>query len=305
MKRLIYISLVYLASSVATEIYSQSLREYKLPINQVEKFERFGSTISIDGNYVCIGAPEYNEFKGTAFIYEWNGESWVESGQLNSSDGVEGDEFGKSVGINGEYAIVGAKMERTEKPGAAYIFKKDGSEWIEKQKIVPSDGQKFNEFDYSVALSNNFAIIGAWKQNAERGAVYIFKKEIEEWTETQKFSSSVAYRFGEVLTANEEWLFVGAPKWMSAKGSIYAYKFEQTEWVIKDTIFAEDGDETYIFGTSISFDGEFLLSIAGNNAAFLFGNEGDKWVQNVKIETEARAVAINLPFMVLGNSGEG
>ncbi len=188
MKLLIYLLLIFLTSSV-TETYSQSLREHKLPLDQTEVKERFGWAISIEGNYVCVGAPEYNEFKGIAYIYQWNGESWVESEQLNSSDGVEGDEFGKSVGIKGEYAIVGAKMERTMQPGAAYIFKKNGTDWIEKQKLTPSDGEYFDEFGYSAAITSNYAMIGAWMPNSGRGAVYIFHNENDIWTETQKLSS--------------------------------------------------------------------------------------------------------------------
>jgi len=84
--------------------------------------------------------------------------------KLLPSDGAEGDIFGNSVSISGDYAIVGAHHSdevNGNNSGSAYIFKRDGSNWIEEQKLLASDGAEGDRFGISVSISGDYAIIGA------------------------------------------------------------------------------------------------------------------------------------------------
>ena len=53
-----------------------------------------------------------------------NGDSWAEQAKLLASDGAEEDDFGFSVAISGDFAIVGAcKIDDSgAESGSAYIF---------------------------------------------------------------------------------------------------------------------------------------------------------------------------------------
>lgn len=79
------------------------------------------------------------------------------------------DQFGYSVAVSGDFAIVGAPFEDEDAagdntiPGAgcAYIFVRNGTNWTMQQKIVASDRATNDNFGISVAISGNYAIVGA------------------------------------------------------------------------------------------------------------------------------------------------
>ena len=101
------------------------------------------------------------------------------------------DWFGWSVSISDNFAIVGALLDTDDSTGgdagAAYIFEIDnGGNWIEVQKILSSDREKFDKFGCSVSISGNYAIIGAFAENedasggntiGDTGSAYIFKRD--------------------------------------------------------------------------------------------------------------------------------
>ena len=71
----------------------------------------FGRAVCISGDYAIIGAIGDNEKgndAGAAYIFKRDGKTWSEQAKLTASDGGEGDVFGTSVTISGDYAIVGA-----------------------------------------------------------------------------------------------------------------------------------------------------------------------------------------------------
>ena len=100
----------------------------------------FGASVSISGNsgnkVAIVGAPGglLVTFRlGAAFIYRFNGVSWVEETKLLASDGASDDWFGESVSISDDRAIVGAYQDDDfcDSSGSAYIYRFDGSMWIE------------------------------------------------------------------------------------------------------------------------------------------------------------------------------
>jgi DNA-binding beta-propeller fold protein YncE len=116
-----------------------------------------------------------------------------------TDDRQSGDQFGYSVAISGDYAIVGANYQDydddgtnnlTYDAGAAYIFKKNqgGAEnWGLVKKLVASDRKTSDFFGTSVSISANYAVVGARLQDYDvdgvsgyminAGAAYIFKKD--------------------------------------------------------------------------------------------------------------------------------
>ena len=77
-------------------------------------------------------------FLGTAT----HGDVVYEDFKLLASDGVASDWFGWSVSISGDMALIGAQGDDDNgtNSGAAYVYRFDGSQWIEEAKLLPSDG---------------------------------------------------------------------------------------------------------------------------------------------------------------------
>ena len=84
---------------------------------------------------------------GSAYIFTRSGANWSEQAKLLPNDGeANADQFGFSVAISGDYAIVGARLndERTgaDFAGSAYIFTRSNTSWSEQAKLLPNDGNK-------------------------------------------------------------------------------------------------------------------------------------------------------------------
>ncbi|NIQ88106.1 MAG: hypothetical protein GWN93_03075, partial [Deltaproteobacteria bacterium] len=71
------------------------------------------------------------------------------------SDGAAEDYFGTSVSISGDVALVGAdgNDDKGDDSGSAYVFRWNGSSWVEEQKLLASDGAAYDWFGESVSIS--------------------------------------------------------------------------------------------------------------------------------------------------------
>jgi hypothetical protein len=147
----------------------------------------FGLSVSIDGDYSIIGAPAPNADPadpGSAYIFNRSGTNWNLQQQISASDGLDRDWFGNSVSISGDYVVVGAPKDDTVPPpvndhGSIYSFLRSGAQWNQKAKITASDFLAGDEFGYSVAIDNNYSIVGIPKQDStgigvDVGNAYIY-----------------------------------------------------------------------------------------------------------------------------------
>jgi hypothetical protein len=91
------------------------------------------------------------------------------------------------VAISGDYAIVGAQFEDGggTDAGAAYVFHRDPltGAWDAGTKLVAPDAQAFDEFGFSVAISGDYAVVGARLEDggagdplSAAGAAYVFRR---------------------------------------------------------------------------------------------------------------------------------
>ncbi len=87
---------------------------------------------------------------------------WPHIQKLLALDGTASDNFGYSVAIDGDYAIIGAYLDSDMKinSGSAYIFKYDGTAWIQQAKLTAADGAASDYFGVSVSISGDYAIVG-------------------------------------------------------------------------------------------------------------------------------------------------
>ncbi len=155
--------------------------------------DRFGRSVAISGDYAIVGAPDDDDKgadSGSAYIFVRHGETWTRQARLTASDGLEGDRFGGSVAISGNYALVGAseghEAYRWDDRGSAYIFVRDGDTWTQQVKLTASGVDAGDHFGSSVGISGVHAISGAPMdddQGADSGSVYVFDVSflLPEW----------------------------------------------------------------------------------------------------------------------------
>ena len=147
--------------------------------------DQFGFSVSISGDMILVGAlaDDDNGFdSGSAYVFVKPPGGWVDMTQtakLTASDGAAVDLFARSVSISGEVAVVGAYLDDDNgvNSGSAYIFRFDGTEWIEEAKLTASDAAAADEFGFSVSISGDVAVVGAELGDgnvADSGSAYVF-----------------------------------------------------------------------------------------------------------------------------------
>ncbi len=102
------------------------LEQIKLTALDGAADDRFGFSVSIDGDYALVGAygdDDNGVNSGSAYVFKRSGTTWTEEQKLLAPDGAAGDCFGFSVSIDGDYALAGAYNDDSGK-GSAYVFKK-------------------------------------------------------------------------------------------------------------------------------------------------------------------------------------
>ena len=210
----------------------------KLLPSDGEVADCFGRSVSIDCDYAVIGAPGDNDFgyeSGSAYIFKRDGTVWTEQSKLLPSDGEAHEVFGKFVSIDGQYALIGAcgDDDNGDYSGSAYIFKRDGYIWTQQVKLLPSDGEAYRYFGFSVSIDGDYALIGAVEDDdngKKAGSVYVYKCDGLTWSRYVKLLAPDGMEkdcFGWSVAINGDNAIIGAvgadgnePE----SGSAYVYK---------------------------------------------------------------------------------
>ena len=202
----------------------------------------FGGSVAVTGSVVVIGAS--GDDSGSAYVYRHDGSGWVGEQKLLASDGAAGDEFGGSVAVSGDVVVIGAFGDDTT--GSAYVFRYNGSNWVEEQKLLASDGAAGDEFGGSVAVSGDVVVIGAFGDDTT-GSAYVFRYNGSNWVEEQKLLASdgaLEDGFGGSVALSGDVALIGAAGDDANgddSGSAYLYALATTKSVDLDI---KPGDET-------------------------------------------------------------
>ena len=107
---------------------------------------------------------------GAAYVFRFNGNSWVEQQELTAPDATRGAQFGYSVSLTEDRAVVGAISaicDAGAKCGAAYVYGYDGTSWVQQQKLISAAAESghtfFNEFGHAVAADGPVVAVGEWQ----------------------------------------------------------------------------------------------------------------------------------------------
>ena len=279
--------------------------EAKLTASDGAAEERFGDSVSISGDYAIVGAPrddDNGDRSGSAYIFKYNGGSWIQQTKLTASDGEAYDWFGWSVSMSGDYAIVGAPYDDDNggASGSAYIFKRSGSSWTQQAKLTASDGATGDVFGLSVSISRDYAVVGAHldgDNSTDSGSAYIFKRVGTIWSEQAKLTASDGAAedwFGCSVSISGDYAIVGAV-WDDDNGyhsgSAYIFKRSGSSWTQQAKLTAPDGAAEDLFATAVSISGDYAIVGASydddnginSGSAYIFKRNGTSWLEQAKL----------------------
>ena len=171
-------------------------KQAKLTASDAEAFDKFGRAVSISTDVILIGAPGDENKIGSAYVFVKPVGGWAdmtETAKLTASDGAIFDNFGMSVSLSGDVALIGAWLDDDagSNSGSAYVFRFDPklSDWIQEQKLAGSDLDEADGFGFAVSLSDNVALIGARGHDdggLGSGSAYVFRFDGSNWIEQAK-----------------------------------------------------------------------------------------------------------------------
>lgn len=236
------------------------------------------------------------------------------------------ESFGQAIDIDGDWAIIGAPGVREEGGGAAFIFERTPTGWVQRYRFTK--GNYYSNVDRkgeSVAIHQDLAYVGTPRFDSggftDRGAVFTLKRSAAGfWGELERLDSPNPDRFpnndrfGQAIVATDNVLFVSAP----GENNIYAFHTNGgTDYSNYKIINAQS--TTRDFGHAMAVDGALLVVGApqeeqGKGAAYIFKNTGGtSWEKLARLvsltrNSDARfgeSVAIKGERVLVGAPGDG
>jgi hypothetical protein len=288
---------------------------------------KFGASLASYGAYIAVGAPnyvidEYSDGNGAVFIFEQdNSGTFSYKTKLTSTSLLDGQNFGSSVSIYGDFIVIGAPGG--ELGGSVFLFQYNSSLDIETWEIVDEykleDGENNGNFGGSVSIYNNFVIVGYSYHNSNIGKAIILKItpqyyralepdffqggrqgqslfydwwegpiQICNFNEITILSNPTTEKslFGQSVAIYKEYAVISAPQ-ESEIGVVYAYQYINNEWIQIQHISPSDGQDSDLFGSSLSMTNEYLVIGAINKTSedaellagqvYLYNNQNDIW----------------------------
>jgi hypothetical protein len=228
--------------------------------------DAFGYSVAVSGDTVVVGAlgerssstgvdssPNEDLFNaGAAYVFVRSGSAWTKQAYLKPAavgTSQDSDQFGWSVAVSGDTVVVGANLEDSSTTGvnstpnddgtasasgAAYVFVRSGSVWTQQAYLKPAavgTSQANDQFGYSVAVSSDTIVVGAWLEDSSSlgvnstpnesaglsGAAYVFVRSAGVWTQQAYLKPAIVGTtqggddFGFSVGVSGDTVVVGAP----------------------------------------------------------------------------------------------
>jgi YHS domain-containing protein len=323
------------------------IQQRELTASDGARNDVFGYSVAVSEQTAIVGAAGKNignnPGQGAAYVITCSGTpcTWAQQQELTAADGARDDEFGNSVAISGNTAIIGAwgknslympaaPMTAVAPQGAAYVFMCSGTPciWTQRQELTAADGASGDEFGNTVAVSGHTVIIGAPYKNSYQGAAYVFTCSGTPciWTQQQELTAADGARgdvFGYSVAVSGHTVIIGAIGKNSPRGAAYVFTCSGTPctWTQQQELTAADGASGDVFGTRVAVSGAATVIGApgktiGNNtlqgAAYVFTCSGNPcmWTQQQELTAADGAsrdefgtrVAVSQHTVIIGNN---
>ena len=278
--------------------------------------DNFGYSVAVSGDTAVIGAQaedssttgvnstpdELASGSGAAYVFTRTAGSWTQQAYLKASNTGASDYFGISVAVSGDTAVIGAVSESSSTTGvggnqadnsaavsgAAYVFTRSGTTWSQQAYLKASNTGVFDQFGYSVAVSGDTAVIGAFAEDSSTagvnstpnedalgsGAAYVFTRSGSTWTQQAYLKASNTEAndvFGISVAVSGDTAVIAAPREASNatgvggnqadnsaafSGAAYVFTRSGTAWSQQAYLKASNTEASDQFGFSVAVSGD-------------------------------------------------
>ena len=241
---------------------------FKLTASDAAAGDAFGSSVAISGNLALVGASQDDDSganSGSAYLFDAT--TGNQFAKLTASDATAEDQFGTSVAISGNLALIGANGDGA---GSAYLFDLNSRQPL--FKLTAQDGYNGDQFGSSVSLTANRAIIGAPNDYIANydydaaGSAYVFDATTGQQIE-KLVGDPASYdedaRFGTSVSTDGFHTLVGASGanygGEFAVGKAYWFDTATGDLLFKWLGPAFSSSKSPSFGNSVAIEGDFSV----------------------------------------------
>ena len=272
--------------------------EVKLVPDDIAAGDHFGSSVSVSGNTIVVGADHHDaagDNAGAAYVFQFDGTQWTQQVKLLPADLGPDDQFGDAVAAGGNAILVGAlgQDDSGNYTGALYPFMNDGSGWSAQDKIVPDDNDGGDFFGASIRFDGARAIVGAFgneSSGSATGSAYIYELDASTWVQTANlFPPDAAEAFGASVDLTGNLAIVGAPNTDAPggeAGAAYVFRFDGSAWDQGTRLPIEGLSPNDRFGSYVAIEGGVALVDAvelsytgpqGPGRIHVYVSDGTQW----------------------------
>lgn len=284
------------------------------------------SSFQEDSNAVGINGEQTNNNainSGAVYVFVRSGTNWTQEAYLKASNTEAGDIFGRSIAVSDNTIVVGAPQEdssataangnqadnSTIDSGAAYVFVRTGTTWIQQAYLKASNTGAGDNFAFRVGVSGDTILVGAWGEDSsaagvngsqndngapDSGAAYVFLRTGTNWTQQAylKASNTDAYdRFSVSLSISHDKIVVGAYTESSSAteingnqtnnaaqwaGAAYLYLRADTNWTQHAYLKASNTEARDFFGFAVGISDDTIVIGARGEDSAATGINGDQ-----------------------------
>ena len=272
-----------------------AVQQAELTASDAVQNDGFGDTVALSGDTALVGCPGetvsgYTD-AGAAYVYTRSGTNWTQQAELDDPQPAVGEQFGDSVALDGDTALVGEYFKTINgqiEAGAVYVYTRTGETWAYQAEL--SSGVAGDYFGSGMALDGDTALVGA----TLRG--YIYVRSGTTWTQQAELSdpdpAAGAFGYSSVALSGGT-AVIGAPAangngWYEA-GAAYVFVRSGTTWTQQVELTASDAVEQDGFGNSVAIDGDTALvgcsnKTFGAGAAYVYTRSGTNWTQQAELD---------------------
>jgi hypothetical protein len=240
----------------------------------------------------------------------------VQQAYIKASNTGASDSFGRAVAVSGDTMVIGAYLEDSDttgingdqtnagalRAGAAYVFVRNGTNWVQQAYLKASNTESTDNFGTSVAISGNTIVIGAPGEDSnalgvngdqtnngrvDSGAAYVFVRNGTNWVQQaclkafQVFQYPNNGHFGESAAVSGDVVIIGAPGADAFSGAAFIFVRNGTNWTPQKYLLDPATPLYSEFGLAVAASGE-TVAVAGNNntpRTYVFVRSGTNWIR--------------------------
>lgn len=264
----------------------------------------FGHSVALSDQTILIGAPWEDENdkpqQGAVYVFVKSGSEWIQQARLTAPDGVAKEGFGYSVAIRNDTCVIGKPSDASG--GSAYVFLREGNDWLFASKITPSSGGR-GSFGANVQLLDNTLVICAPNASGgslpQSGAALVYSGSKATWTLEATLTAddrAAQGNFAVCASITPNTILVGAPYHDNGSqhdsGAAYVFSRNGNTWTQHAKLTALNGSAGDFFGQSVAISGNVALVGApldddgpsqAAGSAYVFSRTGSTWTQQTKL----------------------